>query len=265
MPLRLAERRSIRRRAHGLTTSTRWTVRRGRHLAAAIDASRALLDTSLHAAHLLVGFRTGLAVLGALRAGVLVVVRADQHEVRQGVAHLGAGHHSPEVASRDVLAPGFQAVAHRHAEAGLVAAQAFVDAGLHLGRYIGHAGSRCWSCRRTIRGLATRSSNPPSSWQGSFSLEAYELRCRATAAISTSRQDAPPSHSCCDSKLYPPFLSSRRAFPLDLPTRQSGTLKPKRFRVDRTPVGVEYREHRSGFEIGHRQGTARRCRLRSWL
>jgi len=185
MPLRLAERRSIRWRAHALTTSTRWTVRLGRHLAAAIGASMALLDTSLHAAHLLAGFRTGLADLGALRAGVLVAVRADQHEVRRGVAHLGAGHHSPEVASRDVLAPGFQAVAHRHAEAGLVAAQAFVDAGLHLGRHLGHASSRCWSCRRTIRGSATRSSNPPSRWQGSFSLEAYELRCRATAAIST--------------------------------------------------------------------------------
>jgi hypothetical protein len=49
-----------------------------------------------------------------------------------------------------------------------------------------------WTCKLTVlelspnhSRLATRSSSPPSRWQGSFSLEAYELRCRATAAIFT--------------------------------------------------------------------------------
>lgn len=49
-----------------------------------------------------------------------------------------------------------------------------------------------WTCKLTVlelspnhSRLATRSSSPPSRWQGSFSLEGYELRCRATAAIFT--------------------------------------------------------------------------------
>jgi hypothetical protein len=73
-------------------------------------------------------------------AGVLVVRRAGQHEVGRVSADLGTGRRQAEVAGLDVLSALFETVGHRHAEAGLVAAQALVDAGLHLFRHLVHGG-----------------------------------------------------------------------------------------------------------------------------
>ena len=61
-----------------------------------------------------------------------------QHEVRRGPADLRAGQHQAEMLRLHVLAASRQAVVRRHPEAGLVAAQALVDAGLHLARHIAH-------------------------------------------------------------------------------------------------------------------------------
>jgi hypothetical protein len=103
----------------------------GRHPAAALGAVAARLHAFLHAADLLAALRAFLTDLRALAAGVLVVVRADQHEVGRRLADLGAGHHNPEVPWFDVLATLLQAVVHRRPEANAVAAQAFLDAGAY--------------------------------------------------------------------------------------------------------------------------------------
>ncbi len=101
-------------------------------MAAVLDAAAALVDAVLHVADLLAGAGALFANLGALAAGVLVVLGAEQHKMGRGAADLGAGHHDPEVAGLDVLAANLQAVVHRRTEAGLVTAQALVDAGLLL-------------------------------------------------------------------------------------------------------------------------------------
>jgi len=91
-------------------------------------------QATIHAADLLAALRALLADLGAFPAGALVAARADHRLVGRGLAHFGASHHQPEMTGLDVLAAGFQAVVHRHAQAGGMAAQAFFDAGLHLAR-----------------------------------------------------------------------------------------------------------------------------------
>jgi hypothetical protein len=78
------------------------------------------------------------ADLGAFAADVLVVRRLDQHEVGAGPADFGAGHHQAKMRGLDVLALGLEAVAHGHAAAGLIAAQAFLDAALHIVRHLMH-------------------------------------------------------------------------------------------------------------------------------
>src|SRR5215213_8329355 len=57
----------------------RWGL--GSHLAAALGAATALVDTLLHVANLLTGPGAFLANLGAFAAGVLVMRRVHQHEV----------------------------------------------------------------------------------------------------------------------------------------------------------------------------------------
>src|SRR5690349_17903997 len=98
----------------------------GRHLPAGLGAAPAGLHALLHAADLLAGAGALVADFGAFAAGVLVVVRPNQHEVGGGLAHLGAGQHEPEVLRLDVLAARLEAVVHRHAQAGRVAAQALL-------------------------------------------------------------------------------------------------------------------------------------------
>ena len=113
----------------------------GCHLPAALRTASALGDTIIHAADLLAGLGAFLTDLCAFGAGMLVMRRANQHKMRRGPADLSAGHHGTHVAWLNVLAALLQAMVHRHTKAGLVAAQAFIDAGLHLGRSVMHVAS----------------------------------------------------------------------------------------------------------------------------
>ena len=65
----------------------------GRHLATALSAAPALVDTILHIADLRAALGAGLADFGAGAAGVFVRGCPEQHEVRAGSADLGAGQH----------------------------------------------------------------------------------------------------------------------------------------------------------------------------
>lgn len=114
----------------------------GGHFPADLGASPAMLDASLHVADLLAGAGAVLADFGALGTGVLVMRAPEQHEVRGGPADLGAGQHQAEVLGLDMLSTGRQAVGGRHAKAGLVTTEAFVDAGLHLGFCMMHGVAR---------------------------------------------------------------------------------------------------------------------------
>src|SRR5215217_4324808 len=87
-----------------------------RHLAAALSAVAALLDALIHVTDLLARAGALLTDLRAFAAGMLVVLGANQHEVRRGPADLGTSHHDPEMTGLDVLAASFKAVVHRLAE-----------------------------------------------------------------------------------------------------------------------------------------------------
>lgn len=114
----------------------------GRHLSAAFGAAPALVNAVLHIADLLAAPCAILTHVGALAAGVPMVARAEEHEVRRGAAHLGAGEHQAEVLRLDVPPTGGQAVVGCHAEAGLVAPQALVDARLHVRAHLVHCVAR---------------------------------------------------------------------------------------------------------------------------
>lgn len=105
----------------------------GGHFPAAFGASAASIDAFLHVADLLAAPGAFLADFGADCARALVKISAHQHEVRRGLADLGAGNHEPEMPWLNVLAACLQAMVHGHAEASAVAAQAFIDAALHFG------------------------------------------------------------------------------------------------------------------------------------
>jgi hypothetical protein len=102
------------------------------HGAAGLSAASTCCDTLAHAAEALAILGAFGADLGTFAAGVFVVRRGDEHEVRRGPAHLSARHHQPEVRRRDVLPAGLQTVIHSHAETRLVAVQADIDAAFHL-------------------------------------------------------------------------------------------------------------------------------------
>ena len=58
--------------------------------------------------------------------------RVQKHEVGSGTADLRARHHETEMFRFDVLTASLQTMFHGRSKTRLVAAQAFVDAGLHL-------------------------------------------------------------------------------------------------------------------------------------
>jgi hypothetical protein len=101
------------------------------HRSAAFGTAAAGTDALLHAVEALAVGRALLANFGTFGAGVLVMLRTDEHEVRRRPAHFSASHHESEVTWFDVLPAGFKAVVHRHAKARLVATETFIDAGLH--------------------------------------------------------------------------------------------------------------------------------------
>jgi DNA-binding FrmR family transcriptional regulator len=71
-----------------------------------------------------------------------MMARAEEHEVRRGAADLGAGEHEAKMLRLDVLPAGGQAVVGCHAESGLVAAEALVDACLHVRSHLVHCVAR---------------------------------------------------------------------------------------------------------------------------
>ncbi len=64
--------------------------------------------------------------------------RVQKHEVGSRAADLRARHHETEVFRFDVLTASLQTMRHGRSETRLVAAQAFVDAGLHVFAHVFH-------------------------------------------------------------------------------------------------------------------------------
>lgn len=85
-----------------------------RHRPAGLGAFAAGGDTVIHVADALAVLGALLADFSAFAARVLVMLSADQHEVRGCSAHLRARHHQSEVSGFSVLAARVEAMAHRH-------------------------------------------------------------------------------------------------------------------------------------------------------
>jgi hypothetical protein len=86
----------------------------------------------VHITHTLATAGAVLADIGAFSAGVLVMRGPEQHEMGRRPADLRASQHQAQVLRLSVLAAGGKTVVRGHAKAGLIAAQALVDAGLHV-------------------------------------------------------------------------------------------------------------------------------------
>src|SRR5690606_1983491 len=99
------------------------------------------LDALLHALESRTVLRAFAADLGAFAAGMLVMRRADQHEMRRRSADLGARHHQPEMLRRDMFAAFLEAMPHGRAQADRIAVKAIIDAVLHLLGDVVHFGS----------------------------------------------------------------------------------------------------------------------------
>lgn len=108
-----------------------------------LGALSAGFDTVLHITDLFAALGTCFTDFGADCTGAFVKLAAHQHEVRRGLADLGACHHEPEVSRFDMPTALLQAVIHGCAEASAVATQAFVDAALHVLGNMVHVGSPC--------------------------------------------------------------------------------------------------------------------------
>jgi hypothetical protein len=64
--------------------------------------------------------------------------RVQKHEVRSRATDLRARHHETEVFRFDVLTASLQTMRHGRSETRLVAAQAFINAGLHVFAHMFH-------------------------------------------------------------------------------------------------------------------------------
>jgi hypothetical protein len=102
-----------------------------RHFPAAFGAVAASLDAIVHVADPLTFGGAIFADIGAFGAEMLMVRRAYDHDLGAGAADLGTGEHQLNVLRGGVRSAELEAVIGARAEAGLVAAQTFVDAGLH--------------------------------------------------------------------------------------------------------------------------------------
>ena len=109
-----------------------------RHFPAAFCAAAASLDAIVHVADPLTFVGAVVADVGAFGAEMLVVRGTDDHDLGAGATDLGAGEHQLDVLRRGVLTSELEAVICAHAEAGLIAAQAVVDARLHLQGEVRH-------------------------------------------------------------------------------------------------------------------------------
>ena len=103
-----------------------------RHLAAALGATTASLDTLRHIPDLFTAFGAGLAHLGADGTGSLVLLNPEFHEVGAGTTDFGAGEHQAQMPRLHMPATDFQAMMAGHGHAFAVAAQALLDALLQL-------------------------------------------------------------------------------------------------------------------------------------
>jgi hypothetical protein len=68
----------------------------------------------------------------------MMQIGATEHEIRTGLANLGAVHHEPEMLGFDMFATGLQAMVHRRLVADVMAAQAEPDALLDFRIHVMH-------------------------------------------------------------------------------------------------------------------------------
>jgi hypothetical protein len=133
-----------------------------RYLRALACHREATLGATSTGPHAVVHIADALAILCAFGANfrtfsadVLVVGRIQKHKVRGSAANFGACHHEPEMFRFDVLASGLETMRHGRSETRLIAAQAFVDAGLHIFAHMFHS----YSLQLKSRSPALQSSN----------------------------------------------------------------------------------------------------------
>jgi len=102
------------------------------HLAAALRAFAASLDTVFHAADPLAAAGTSVTNLGANCANLLVKLRTAQHEVSRRLADFGAVDHQAIMADFNVFTACLKAMGHRAMQARFVAVTTRIDASLHI-------------------------------------------------------------------------------------------------------------------------------------
>lgn len=133
----------------------------GGHLAAAARAGTAGVDAFIHLAEALAFAGAVLTDLGTFRAEMLVVGRAQDHDVSAGPAGFRTGQHQLDMARSGMLAALLQAVSRDRTQADLVAAQAGVHAGLHVPIKLMHSDISSTAVRWTI--VEETCVGPPSS------------------------------------------------------------------------------------------------------
>jgi hypothetical protein len=106
------------------------------HLLAALCAFPARSGTILHTVELFAARHARPANLGTLATDMLMVLGPARHEVERDAANLRTIHHQLEVLRLGVLAAHFEAVGHRHRQAGNMAFVAVGHTGLHLGAHL---------------------------------------------------------------------------------------------------------------------------------
>jgi hypothetical protein len=117
-------------------------IRRGpnglAHGAAAFGAGAAGLHAGLHATDVLAAFGAPLTNHGAEGAKLRVQLALAQHEIRTGLADLGAVEHQAQMGRLDVFAADLQAMGGGHLQANGVASLAAFDARLEFRGGVGH-------------------------------------------------------------------------------------------------------------------------------
>jgi hypothetical protein len=102
-----------------------------RHLPATLGTGSAGPNAGVHVADPFAVIGAIFANIGAFGAEMLVMGRADDHDLRGSAAGLRTGQHQLDMGRLGMLATQLKAVSGAHAETDLVTAQALVDASLH--------------------------------------------------------------------------------------------------------------------------------------
>lgn len=118
--------------------------RLGSHLPATLRATTTRLNTFLHIAEALAIIRALGADFRAFAADMLMMFRAEQHEMCRCSANLGASHHERKVLLLGVFAAHFQAMPHRTGQANGISVQTFVNTSFHFRADTMHEDFSCW-------------------------------------------------------------------------------------------------------------------------